>query len=204
MRRSRGPDGDVGGPIEGRQTPTTCSQSDALTHAAEAYDAENNMYAASRCLLGMLHIKLDPPDLNSARRWLERTVEAGYRDAMFNLGVLYTEQMDPPDLTAACGWFKRAAEAGNSDAVGLLGFLYARRMDPPDLGFTRRPMRKSANITRRNPRRCRCVGEHHCFLQQILRVGLTIRKPRRDAIKLIAERQHIALKACAQFAVGLH
>jgi hypothetical protein len=42
------------------------------------------------------------------------------------------------------------------------------------------------------------------FPQQVLRVGLIIRKPRRDAKKLVAERPHIALKACAQFAVALH
>ena len=82
-------------------------------------------------------MRLDPPDLNAARRWLERAVEAGYRDAMFNLGVLYAELMDPPDLIAACGWFERAAKAGDSDAMTNLGHVYTEWMDPPDLEAAR-------------------------------------------------------------------
>jgi TPR repeat protein len=51
--------------------------------------------------LGVLYAeRLDPPDLDAARRWFEQAAAAGQPDAMNNLGVLYADRLHPPDLAA--------------------------------------------------------------------------------------------------------
>ena len=63
---------------------------------------------------------LDPPDLDSARRWYEQAAAQGNTDAMHNLGVLLANRLDPPDLDSARRWFQRAADAGNMRAAANL------------------------------------------------------------------------------------
>jgi hypothetical protein len=46
--------------------------------------------------------------------------EAGRREAMFNLGVLFASKLDPPQLDEARTWYERAADAGHTGAMCAL------------------------------------------------------------------------------------
>ena len=61
-------------------------------------------------------MRLDPPEMEAARRWWTLAAEAGDVDAQFNLGVLFADLLSPPDLAEARRWYTRAAEAGDAEA----------------------------------------------------------------------------------------
>jgi TPR repeat protein len=92
----------------------------------------------------LLSRRLDPPDLDEARRWYEKAATAGHSGAMVNLGYLLSQRLDPPDLDEARRWYEKAATAGDTDAMSNLGNLFSDRLDPPDLDEARRWYEKAA------------------------------------------------------------
>jgi DNA-binding CsgD family transcriptional regulator len=63
----------------------------------------------------LLAHRTESPDLDEARRWLERAAESGHTGAMFNLGLLLAHRTESPDLDEARRWWERAAESGNAE-----------------------------------------------------------------------------------------
>jgi TPR repeat protein len=89
----------------------------------------------------LLANRLDPPDLDEARRWYLRAAQAGDADAMFNLGVLLEDRLDWPDLAEARRWYLRAAGAGHANAARRLSRL---RVPEDKAGRSRRRRRNQA------------------------------------------------------------
>ena len=80
--------------------------------------------------LGDLLAQLHPPELATARAWLERAAESGRLDAMTSLATLLL-RLQPPDLPAARAWLERAAAAGDATARSVL-IRFFRRPDAPE------------------------------------------------------------------------
>jgi TPR repeat protein len=110
----------------------------AITALTQAAEADSDKFSVQAAAVGSLYERMEPPDLDAARDWYERSADAGNRDAMYNLGVLYDQLMDAPDLDAARRWYERAADAGHRDAMYNLGDLLRSELDPPDLDAARR------------------------------------------------------------------
>jgi TPR repeat protein len=70
-------------------------------------------------------------DYAMAREWYEKAADKGDANAMFELGVLYSNGQDsngqgvPQDYAKAREWFEKAADKDNSGAMFYLGVLYA-------------------------------------------------------------------------------
>jgi TPR repeat protein len=107
--------------------------------------AENGDVAAMKNLAVLLVTNTNPPDLATARAWLERAADTGDTEAAFNLGVLLLKWFEPPDLDGARAWFEKAADAGNIDAAHNLGAILDGRCDPPDPIGARAWYRKAAD-----------------------------------------------------------
>lgn len=99
-------------------------------HCAKA--AENGDVGAMKKLALLLVTDRKPPDLATARAWLERAAATGDAEAALNLGVLLLKWFEPPDLDGARAWFEKAADAGSIDAAHNLGAILDGRCDPPD------------------------------------------------------------------------
>src|SRR5262249_13978000 len=57
--------------------------------------------------------------------WYRRAAEAGDKNAMTNLGLMYADGRGvAKDEEEAVRWYRRAAEAGNAAAMHNLGFMY--------------------------------------------------------------------------------
>ena len=59
--------------------------------------------------------------------WYTKAAEAGYPDAMYNLGYFLDvgQGVAAPDYPAAADWYRRAADAGVGDAARNLASMYA-------------------------------------------------------------------------------
>ncbi|EAN92945.1 hypothetical protein C3747_199g3 [Trypanosoma cruzi] len=71
-----------------------------------------------------------PKDLEAALVWVERSADAGYAPAMFELGVMYEDGVEdcgestlPADWGEAAEWYKGAADRGHTMAQLNLGKL---------------------------------------------------------------------------------
>ena len=92
----------------------------------------------------LLATQWQPPDLSSARSWLEKAAESGHTEAMNSLANLLANLCHPRDLSGAHAWYERAAQAGNTEAMNKLGLLLATRWQPPDLPGARTWWEKAA------------------------------------------------------------
>ncbi len=73
-----------------------------------------------------------PRDDGQARLWTERAANAGNRNAMHNLGLMYAEGRGAPqDDALAAQWFESAALAGATDSQFNLAVLYEQGRGVP-------------------------------------------------------------------------
>jgi hypothetical protein len=113
--------------------------------AQEIAGSQSPRDAGSLNNLGLLlATQWQPPDLSSARSWLEKAAEAGHTEAMNSLANLLANLWQPRDLSGAHAWYERAAQAGNTEAMNKLGLLLATRWQPPDLPGARTWWEKAA------------------------------------------------------------
>ena len=76
--------------------------------------------------LGMLCMRLTPPDYNECRMMLLRAARRSHAGAIANLGVLYQEGRGVQrDVEKAIAYFERAAALGDPWAMGNLGCKHA-------------------------------------------------------------------------------
>ncbi|AMO62000.1 Sel1 repeat [Mycolicibacterium phlei] len=85
--------------------------------------------------LGALYLdRMEPPNVDAARYWLEPGARAGNIGAMVRLGFLCMEHLGEFDTARL--WLTSAAQAGDAYAMHNLGILYSRS-DPPDFDAAR-------------------------------------------------------------------
>ena len=83
-------------------------------------------------------------EYEQATAWLIKAAEAGWPDAMFNLGACLDsgKGVAAPDYPAAADWYRRAADAGDAEAAENLSHMYilgrgwARRIMPASSSST--------------------------------------------------------------------
>jgi hypothetical protein len=119
------------------QSPPATAQDTRGTQPLGVAESLNNLGL-------LLATQWQPPDLSSARSWLEKAAEAGHTEAMNSLGNLLANLWQPRDLSGAHAWYERAAQAGNTEAMNKLGLLLATRWQPPDLPGARTWWEKAA------------------------------------------------------------
>jgi TPR repeat protein len=98
-----------------------------LTEAAERGDPH------AQLLLGSLYLDMDQPapDLDEARRWLERSAGAGIAEAQYRLALTY----DPADPSKTAALLAEAAQREHTGADESLGYYYQSGLGVPrDLG----------------------------------------------------------------------
>jgi len=71
------------------------------------------------------HLQNDPPDLESARQWLESAAQNGSVEAMGAVGWLYEQGLGvDPDSDRALAFYEDAYEAGENDYGIRIGWMY--------------------------------------------------------------------------------
>jgi hypothetical protein len=114
----------------------------------------------------------DPPDLRSARTWLEKAAAAGGTRAMTELGIVLTTRWDPLDLRAA--GMRRPPPAGIPTRCTTSSAPYRAHVSP-SLPSPVRPPCGSAGAPRptmpRAPRRCPIAWLHRFDSPQRRRTG---------------------------------
>ncbi|MDY4971464.1 MAG: SEL1-like repeat protein [Lachnospiraceae bacterium] len=87
----------------------------------QMYEEAENGNTAAQCEIARQ--LMNDGRMEEAVSWYKRAAAAGEADAMFNLGLLYSQGWDGEDASPeqAFFWFKSAAQAGDSEAMYMTG-----------------------------------------------------------------------------------
>jgi TPR repeat protein len=110
-----------GGYAEGEEVPLGRSpQSDEGMALLEKAAGQGHVHAMF--VLGGIHH--ERKEHEQAVAWKTKAAEAGWPDAMFDLGCYLAGEGGLPDPQAAMGWFRRAADAGHGGAARNISIMY--------------------------------------------------------------------------------
>lgn len=91
---------------------------------AEQGDAEAQLVVATLCLEG---IKGVPKDYKEGMKWLRKSANQKYPEALLMLGLVYYEGKGVrQNKREAAKWIRLAAEQGNTVAQNNIGMMYAK------------------------------------------------------------------------------
>lgn len=87
----------------------------------QVYEEAENGNTAAQCEIARR--LMNDRRMDEAVSWYKRAAAAGEADAMFNLGLLYSQgwEGEEPAPEQAFFWFKSAAQAGDSEGMYMTG-----------------------------------------------------------------------------------